>query len=92
MKKASAEGECISAPDGVPLCAQVIKLMDTDLLNEADKWADTLKKMRDKFYHLEHGFGFKHLEQWKLHWDYQLYKALEHQYQMVCLLCCRDRT
>jgi len=34
--------------------------------------------MRQRFYTLEHLHGFRHLDQWKAHWDRQLYKALEH--------------
>lgn len=49
-----------------------------DLLHNEEKWAAAVKQMRNKFYHLEQGLGFKHLEQWKQHWDIQLYKALEH--------------
>lgn len=28
------------------------------------------------------GFSSDHMRPWKAHWDRQLYKALEHQYQM----------
>jgi len=60
---------------------KVSSLMDLDLLNNEDKWASIVKQLRNRFYQLEHGMGFKHLDQWKTHWDYQLYKAMEHQYQ-----------
>eukprot|EP00667_Euglena_gracilis_P000034 EG_transcript_34 len=61
---------------------KVADLMSVDLLHNEEKWAAAVKQMRNKFYHLEQGLGFKHLEQWKQHWDIQLYKALEHQYQL----------
>ena len=28
------------------------------------------------------GFNPANMRSWKLHWDHQLYKALEHQYQL----------
>ena len=28
------------------------------------------------------GFNQSNMRPWKLHWDHQLYKALEHQYQL----------
>jgi dynein heavy chain 2 len=28
------------------------------------------------------GFASENMKPWKAHWDHQLYKALEHQYQM----------
>lgn len=28
------------------------------------------------------GFASENMKPWKVHWDRQLYKALEHQYQM----------
>jgi len=28
------------------------------------------------------GFAVENMKTWKAHWDHQLYKALEHQYQM----------
>jgi len=28
------------------------------------------------------GFAVENMKTWKAHWDRQLYKALEHQYQM----------
>jgi len=27
-------------------------------------------------------FQFSNMKSWRMHWDYQLYKALEHQYQL----------
>lgn len=31
---------------------------------------------------LQEGFNASHMRSWRLHWDHQLYKALEHQYQL----------
>ena len=31
---------------------------------------------------LKKGFKVDNMKTWKIHWDRQLYKALEHQYQM----------
>lgn len=31
---------------------------------------------------MKKGFKAENMQTWKMHWDRQLYKALEHQYQM----------
>eukprot|EP00906_Rhabdomonas_costata_P011239 RCo015918 len=63
------------------LAEQVCQLMNTDLLREEEKWAKGVRAMRNRFHFVEHGYGYQNLDQWKTHWDYQLYKALEYQYQ-----------
>ena len=61
--------------------ALVKSLMDVDLVKHIDKWKAVLKEMRQKFADLEKS-GFKNTDPWKRHWDHQLYKVLEHQYQL----------
>ena len=36
----------------------------------------------EEIYVLVQGFSTENMKPWKVHWDRQLYKALEHQYQM----------
>eukprot|EP00755_Sulcionema_specki_P016551 Sspe_Gene.10436::Locus_3490_Transcript_1_1_Confidence_1.000_Length_5354::g.10436::m.10436/K10414/DYNC2H, DNCH2; dynein heavy chain 2, cytosolic len=57
-------------------------LMTIDLVKHMDKWKIILKEMRGKFDMLERQDCSKQgLLPWKRHWDHQLYKAMEHQYQ-----------
>ena len=50
--------------------------MDTDLLKSKDKWATGVKELRDLFASVEReGFPGESQAAWRLHWDYQLYKA-----------------
>ena len=56
--------------------ARVLALMDTDLLKSKDKWAAGVKELRDLFASVEReGFPRESQAAWRLHWDYQLYKA-----------------
>ena len=58
------------------VCARVLALMDTDLLKSKDKWAAGVKELRDLFASVEReGFARESQAAWRLHWDYQLYKA-----------------
>ncbi|KAF2362508.1 ATPase dynein-related AAA domain [Trinorchestia longiramus] len=60
---------------------RVLTLMNTDLLRRQDKWKELLKEMRSIMHQLSEK-GFKDQKSWCAHWDRQLYKALEHQYQL----------
>ena len=60
---------------------KVIELMGTDLLRQQTKWKEMLKEIRQVMTQVEQD-GFTNLKTWRLHWDRQLYKALEHQYQV----------
>jgi dynein heavy chain 2 len=55
--------------------------MNTDLLRQQSKWKELLKEMRSIMHQLSER-GFKDQKSWCAHWDRQLYKALEHQYQL----------
>ncbi|XP_068628065.1 cytoplasmic dynein 2 heavy chain 1 [Battus philenor] len=57
----------------------VEKLMDTELLVKQAEWKKNIKEIRDIIEKVEAN-GYKNTEQWRLHWDWQLYKALEYQY------------
>lgn len=52
--------------------------MNTDLLKQSNIWKEELKTLRSSIATLERK-GYTNLHLFKLHWDYQLYKALEHQ-------------
>ena len=60
---------------------KTIQLMGMDLLRHEEKWKERLKEIRGIIAAAETA-GFRDLKGWKAHWDHQLYKALEHQYQV----------
>ncbi|XP_022324921.2 cytoplasmic dynein 2 heavy chain 1-like isoform X2 [Crassostrea virginica] len=65
------------------VCEKVQTLMGVDLLRQQQKWKDGLMEIRHLMANLvNQGFSSDHMRPWKAHWDRQLYKALEHQYQM----------
>eukprot|EP00759_Apiculatamorpha_spiralis_P039816 PhF_6_TR38629/c0_g1_i1/m.57632/K10414/DYNC2H, DNCH2; dynein heavy chain 2, cytosolic len=59
-------------------------LIEVDLLRNQDKWKALLKEMRQKFDHIEKSGGrtSQDMYDFRRHWDYQLYKVMEHQYQI----------
>uniref|UniRef100_A0A1A9WMF6 Dynein heavy chain, cytoplasmic n=1 Tax=Glossina brevipalpis TaxID=37001 RepID=A0A1A9WMF6_9MUSC len=57
----------------------VVKLMETDLINQSQIWKEEMRHLRELVTSLERQ-GFTNLEAFKLHWDHQLYKVLEYQY------------
>ncbi|XP_077154625.1 cytoplasmic dynein 2 heavy chain 1 isoform X4 [Ranitomeya variabilis] len=63
--------------------SQVVALMSVDLLRQQQRWKDGLLEMRSVVSSLEYqGMRSGDMKAWRQHWDHQLYKALEHQYQM----------
>lgn len=57
--------------------------MGTDLLGQQQKWKTALFEIRQMMASLvQEGFSSSNMLPWRMHWDHQLYKALEHQYQM----------
>uniref|UniRef100_A0A8C8DIA2 Dynein cytoplasmic 2 heavy chain 1 n=1 Tax=Oryzias sinensis TaxID=183150 RepID=A0A8C8DIA2_9TELE len=61
---------------------KVVGLMNVDLLRHQQRWKDGLQELRTGFATLEaQGFRSDDMRAWRLHWNHQLYKALEHQYQ-----------
>ncbi|XP_063807614.1 cytoplasmic dynein 2 heavy chain 1 isoform X2 [Pseudophryne corroboree] len=64
-------------------CEKVVSFMNIDLLRQQQRWKDGLVEMRSVFSSLEYqGIRPSDMKAWRQHWDHQLYKALEHQYQM----------
>ncbi|XP_058489723.1 dynein cytoplasmic 2 heavy chain 1 isoform X2 [Solea solea] len=62
---------------------KVVSLMNVDLLKHQQRWKDGLQDLRMGFATLEaQGFRSDDMQAWRQHWNHQLYKALEHQYQM----------
>lgn len=62
---------------------KVVQLMSVDLLRQQAKWKEILMDIRHIMASLnQQGFSASNMKPWKAHWDRQLYKALEHQYQM----------
>uniref|UniRef100_A0A182W9J8 Cytoplasmic dynein 2 heavy chain 1 n=1 Tax=Anopheles minimus TaxID=112268 RepID=A0A182W9J8_9DIPT len=57
----------------------ILKLMDTDLIRQANVWKEEIRNLRDIVVHMERQ-GYGNLNPFKLHWDHQLYKVLEYQY------------
>ncbi|KAI1893942.1 hypothetical protein AGOR_G00128840 [Albula goreensis] len=62
---------------------KVVTLMNVDLLRHQQRWKDGLQELRTGFATLEsQGFRSGDMRAWRQHWNHQLYKALEHQYQV----------
>ncbi|XP_071951365.1 cytoplasmic dynein 2 heavy chain 1-like isoform X2 [Antedon mediterranea] len=62
---------------------KVVYLMNVDLLRQPSRWKEGLNDIRTIMADLHSkGYKLEDMKTWKLHWDRQLYKALEHQYQM----------
>uniref|UniRef100_A0A3Q3LA71 Dynein cytoplasmic 2 heavy chain 1 n=1 Tax=Labrus bergylta TaxID=56723 RepID=A0A3Q3LA71_9LABR len=61
---------------------KVVTLMNVDLLRHQQRWKDGLQDLRTGFATLEaQGFRSDDMQAWRQHWNHQLFKALEHQYQ-----------
>uniref|UniRef100_A0AAR2JAS5 Dynein heavy chain tail domain-containing protein n=1 Tax=Pygocentrus nattereri TaxID=42514 RepID=A0AAR2JAS5_PYGNA len=58
-------------------------LMSVDLLRQQQRWKDGLQELRTGFAMLEsQGIRVSDMRAWRQHWNHQLYKALEYQYQV----------
>ena len=55
--------------------------MDVDLLKHQSKWKESLREIRSLVAEVEE-HGFKETRGWHAHWDRQLYKVLDYQYQL----------
>ncbi|XP_030632529.1 cytoplasmic dynein 2 heavy chain 1 [Chanos chanos] len=67
----------------VDFTEKVLSLINVDLLRQQQRWKDGLQELRLGFTTLEsQGFGSGDMRAWRQHWNHQLYKALEHQYQL----------
>lgn len=57
--------------------ALVLDLFKIDLLRQRDKWTGRVRLIREKLMRS----NYPNMGAWLNHWDMQVYKALEHQYQ-----------
>lgn len=61
----------------------VVTLISTDLLRQQQKWKDNLYEIRQIISEaVQMGFSENNMKPWLAHWDRQLYKVLEYQYQL----------
>ncbi|XP_030099868.1 cytoplasmic dynein 2 heavy chain 1 isoform X1 [Mus musculus] len=64
-------------------CEKVVILMNIDLLRQQQRWKDGLQELRTGLATVAaQGFQASDMRAWRQHWNHQLYKALEHQYQV----------
>ncbi|EJW70547.1 hypothetical protein WUBG_18544, partial [Wuchereria bancrofti] len=64
------------------ICDKIKQLMNLDLLKEIDKWKDVMGEIRSKIAEQERSIGNRNnMIPWLSHWDRQLYKTLQLQYQ-----------
>lgn len=57
--------------------------MSIDLLRQQQKWKDILNEIRGVIAKLiDQDYSTDHMRPWRAHWDRQLYKSLEHQFQL----------
>ncbi|XJO78526.1 hypothetical protein BDV3_002952 [Batrachochytrium dendrobatidis] len=67
----------------VVISDHIISLMSIDLVKNQAFWKETLNEIRSIILHIQDGGIAPELTiTWRNHWDYQLYKALEYQYQV----------
>jgi len=59
-----------------------VKMMDTDLLKQANQWKQQWGKIQRLMNGMEGKYEPKRLRHWKRHWDHQIYKALEVLYRL----------
>uniref|UniRef100_A0A915PL62 Cytoplasmic dynein 2 heavy chain 1 n=1 Tax=Setaria digitata TaxID=48799 RepID=A0A915PL62_9BILA len=64
------------------ICEKMKQLLNLDLLKEINKWKDVLGEIRSKIAEQERNIGNRNnMIPWLSHWDNQLYKTLQLQYQ-----------
>ena len=63
---------------------KVAALMSVDLVRARDKWKEGIKDLRATFDAIQKTMELTPTDtrEWRMHWDFQLYKVLEYQYQM----------
>ena len=64
------------------LASEVVSLMNVDLLRQRDVWKQKWSAMQDIKRDLSRTYTDERMARWLLHWDHQLYKALEVGYRM----------
>ncbi|KAK3283536.1 hypothetical protein CYMTET_8768 [Cymbomonas tetramitiformis] len=67
---------------------KVSDMLNLDLVRQRDRWGKAIKELREIFTTLEReGFSAESQATWRLHWDFQIYKVLQTQYErgLECL-------
>ena len=64
------------------LCTLTVSLMGYDLLRQTELWKEKWKILKEKMAAVKSRYSEKDARTWVLHWDHQVYKALEASYQM----------
>lgn len=64
------------------LCAQTVGLMGIELHRQNELWKSKWRQMKEKMQSIKSKYNEKDSKLWVLHWDHQIYKALEASYQM----------
>ena len=64
------------------LVSQTILLMSVDLLRQTDLWKSRWRSLKEKLLSVKSKYSDVNSKLWVLHWDNQVYKALESGYQM----------
>lgn len=59
-----------------------VGLMDIDILRQSDRWKQQWGKISTIVSQLETNYEAKRMSKWKIHWDHQIYKAMEASYIM----------
>ena len=61
---------------------EVVSLINIDLLRQRERWKGAWVGARDMLTSLANKYPAEHVAKWRLHWDHQMYKALEANYRM----------
>jgi dynein heavy chain 2 len=64
------------------LIAHTVQLMNIDFLRQKESWVAKWRVIKEKMTAVRNKYGEKNAGAWILHWDHQIYKALEASYQM----------
>jgi dynein heavy chain 2, cytosolic len=65
------------------LISQTIALMSIDLLRQTELWKGKWRGIKERMSAVRSRYSERDCRSWVLHWDYQIYKALEASYQMM---------
>lgn len=61
--------------------SQVVSLHGVDLTKHMDQWRSAVDGMRSAFEEFLYQHRLENYDEWRRHWDCQIYKALEYQYR-----------
>ena len=65
------------------LISQTISLMNVDLLRQTDMWKGKWRDIKERMNAVRSRYSERDCRSWVMHWDHQMYKALEASYQMM---------